>query len=81
MEYCNDKARVPHGDGTWSKFMPIREAQRYEHTLKVGRFLTMLRAGKKIIALSNDFAAVYDAQAQYTKERESVVSTLTQSAN
>jgi len=78
MEYCNDKARVPHGDGTWSKFMPIREAQRYEHTLMVQRFLTMLRAGKHVIGLSNDFAAMYDAQAQYKKERESVVSTLTQ---
>ena len=78
MEYCGDKVRVPHGDGTWSKFMPVREAQRYEHTLKVQRFLTMLRAGKQIIGLSNDFAAMSDAQAQYKKERESVVSTLTQ---
>ena len=78
MEYCGNAARVPHGDGTWSKFMPIREAQRYEHALKVQRFLTMLRAGKHVIGLSNDFAAMYDAQAQYNKERESVVSTLTQ---
>jgi hypothetical protein len=77
MEYCCDKARVPHGDGTWSKFMPVREAQRYEHTLKVQRFLTMLRAGKQVIDLSNDFAAMYDAQDLYKKERESVVTTLT----
>ena len=78
MEYCGNSARVPHGDGTWSKFMPVREAQRYEHTLKVQRFLTMLRAGKHVIGLSNDFAAMYDAQAQYKKERESATNTLTQ---
>ena len=81
MEYCGDKARVPHGDGTWSKFMPIGEAQNYEHNLKVGRFLNMLRAGKQVIGLSNDFAAMYDAQAQYKKERESAVNTLTPSAH
>jgi hypothetical protein len=78
MEYCGNSARVPLGNGQWSKFMPIREAQRYEHILKVQRFLKMLRAGKQVIGLSNDFAAMYDAQAQYKKERESVVSTLTQ---
>jgi hypothetical protein len=78
MEYCNDKARVPHGDGTWSKFMPIREAQRYEHNLDVQRFLNMQRAGKQIIGLSNDVAAMYAAQDLYKKERESATNTLTQ---
>ena len=81
MEYCGDKARVPHGDGTWSKFMPIREAQRYEHTLKVQRFLNMLRAGKQVIGLSNDFAAMYDAQEQYQKERGTAANSPTPNAD
>ena len=78
MEYCGNSARVPHGDGTWSKFMPIRDAQHYEHKLNVQRFLMMLRAGKQVIGLSDDIPAMCDAHAQYKKERESVASTLTQ---
>ena len=35
MEYLGRSARVPHGDGTWSKFMPIREAEKYEHNLLI----------------------------------------------
>jgi hypothetical protein len=78
MEYCGNKARIPLGNGHWSKFMPVREAQHYEHILKVQRFLTMLRAGKQIIDLRNDFAAMYAAQDLYKKERESATNTLTQ---
>jgi len=81
MEYCGNSARVPHGDGTWSKFMPVREAQRYEHTLKVQRFLTMLRAGKQVIGLSNDIPAMYAAQDLYKKEREAAVNSPTQNAD
>ena len=77
MEYCGSKARVPHGDGTWSEFMPIREAQRYEHTLKVQQFLRMLRKGGTVIGLSDDVPAMYAAQDLFRKERESGVNTFT----
>jgi hypothetical protein len=78
MEYLGRAARVPHGDGTWSKFMPIREAEKYEHHLNVQRFLKMLRAGKHVIGLSDDIPAMYAAQNLYKKERESAANTLTQ---
>jgi hypothetical protein len=77
MEYCNDKARVPHGDGTWSKFMPIREAQRYEHNLRVQRFLTALRAGHRVLALNSECAALDEATEILKKERGGVVTTPT----
>ena len=81
MEYCGNSARVPLGNGQWSKFMPICEALRYEHNLKVQRFLAMLRAGRQVIGLSNDFAAMYDAQDLYKKEREAAVNSPTQNAD
>jgi hypothetical protein len=76
MEYCGRSARIPLGNGTWTKFMLIPEAVKYEHSLKVQRFLTMLRAGKQVIGLRNDIPAMCDAQDLYKEEREGVRSTL-----
>ena len=76
MEYHGNKARVPHGDGTWSKFLPIPEAQRYAHTLSTQRFLNLLRAGKTIIGLHSDAAAISAARRLYTQEREAGTSSL-----
>jgi hypothetical protein len=78
MEYCGRSARVPLGNGTWSKFMPIAEAQQYEHTLKVQSFLTMLRAGKQIIGLRNDIPAMEEAREMFQEEREGAINTPTQ---
>ena len=78
MEYCGRSARVPLGDGKWSKFMPITEAEKYEHNLKVQRFLTMLRAGKQVIGLRGDILAREEAQDLYKEEREGAANTLTQ---
>ena len=78
MEYCGRSARVPLGNGQWSKFMPIVEAEKYEHTLRVNHYLDMLRAGKKIIGLRNDIPAMMDAQDIYKEEREGADNTPTQ---
>lgn len=63
---------------TWSKFMPIAEAEKYEHNLRVQRFLTSLRAGKQIIGLRNEISAMMDAQDIYKAEREGASNTLSQ---
>ena len=76
MQYLGNAAQVPLGNGKWSKFMPIAEAERFEHNLKVQRFLTMLRAGKTVIGLRNDIPAMCDAQDLYKEERESATNTL-----
>jgi len=78
MQYLGNSARVPLGNGTWSKFMPIAQAVKYEHNLKKDRFLQMLRAGKTIIALAGDSAAVYAAAEEFKREREAAANTLTQ---
>jgi hypothetical protein len=78
VEYCGRSARVPLGNGTWSKFMLIPEAERYEHTLKVERYLDMLRAGKQVIGLRGDILAIYEARDLYKEEREGANNTLTQ---
>jgi hypothetical protein len=78
MEHCGRSARVPLDNGTWSKFMPIAEAEKYEHTLKVEQFLAMLRAGKQVIGLRGDIPAMYEAQDLYKEEREGANNTLTQ---
>jgi hypothetical protein len=78
MEYCGRSARVPLGNGKWSRFMPIPDAQQYEHTLKVQASLNMLRAGKQIIGLRNDIPAMEEAREMYAEERESAANTLTQ---
>jgi hypothetical protein len=57
--------------------MPISEAEKYEHTLKVQRFLNMLQAGKQVIGLSSDMAAMYAAQEEFKRVRESAANTLT----
>jgi hypothetical protein len=78
MEYCGRSARVPLGNGQWSAFMPIADAQKYEHNLKVQRFLGMLRTGKQVIGLRGDIPAMYEAQDLYKEERESATNTLPQ---
>ena len=78
MEYCGRSARVPLGDGKWSRFMPIAEAEKYEHTLKVQAFLNMLRAGKRIIGLRNDIPAMKEAREQYQAERRVAANNPTQ---
>ena len=78
MQYLGNSAQVPLGDGKWSKFMPIPVAEKFEHKLKVQRFLRMLRAGKQVTGLSNDIPAMYEAQDLYKEERESAENTLLQ---
>ena len=78
MEYCGRSARVPLGNGTWSKFMPLPEAKKFEHNLRVQRFLTMLRAGKQEIGLRGDIPAMMDAQDRYKEEREVATNNPTQ---
>jgi hypothetical protein len=80
MQYCGNKARV-FVAGKWSPFMPINDAVKFQHDCKVRRFLAMLRAGKHVIGLSDDVPAMHAAQEAYKKERESVVTTLTQNAD
>jgi hypothetical protein len=50
--------------------LPIPEAEKFEHSLKVQRFLMMLRAGKQVIGLRGDIPAMSDAQDLYKEERE-----------
>ena len=58
--------------------MLIPEAEKYEHNLKVERFLTLIRAGKQIIGLRGDIPAMEEAREQYRAEREGADNTLTQ---
>jgi len=78
MQYLGNSAQVPLGDGKWSKFMPIAEAVKFEHTLKVQRFLTMLRVGKTVIGLRGDIPAMEEAQDLYNAERRGADNTPTQ---
>jgi hypothetical protein len=78
MQYCGNSAQVPLGDGTWSKFMPIAEAEKYEHNLKVQRYLDMLRAGKQVIGLRGDIPAMCKARDLYKEARKSAEDTLPQ---
>lgn len=77
MQYLGRSAQVPLGDSKWSKFMPIAEAVKFEHTLKVQRFLEMLRASKTVIGLRGDMPAMYAAQEEYQKECEAAANTPT----
>jgi hypothetical protein len=72
---------VPLGNGQWSRFMPIAEAERFQHQLKVERFVNMLRAGKHVIELSDDIPAMYDAQERWQQEREAGANSPTQNAD
>jgi hypothetical protein len=58
--------------------MPILDAEKYEHTLKVQRFLNMLRAGKQVIGLRGNIPAMSDAQDRYKEEREVATNNPTQ---
>lgn len=69
MQYLGNTASVPLGNGKWSPFLPIREAERLVHNLDVERFLNVLRAGKTIIGFHSDAAAIYDAQQLFKKEQ------------
>lgn len=78
MMYSGNKASVPLGNGKWSPFMPIPDAEKLEHNMKLQRFLTMLRAGKQIMGLRNDIPAMMDAQDMYKAERRGAMNTPTQ---
>ena len=52
MQYLGNSAQVPLGDSKWSCFIPIPEAEKFEHNLKVQRFLNMLSTVRRNYAAS-----------------------------